>query len=137
MPAKGFEPLTPYGEQFLRLPRIPFRHAGLCVAATVYAMGAGRRKPAHPATLVAIRRAPSTIRRGRGTRFMAVERRFPRRAARFAADGLAARTCLPLGPRLQYPYPQGARHASGFSPLTTGDTPITLDAPADEASRDP
>ncbi len=28
MPAKGFEPLTPCGEQFLRLPRIPFRHAG-------------------------------------------------------------------------------------------------------------
>lgn len=46
VPAKGFEPLTPYGEQFLRLPRIPFRHAGQRLAATVYAMRPPRRKPA-------------------------------------------------------------------------------------------
>jgi hypothetical protein len=29
VPAVGFEPTTRVREQFLRLPRIPFRHAGL------------------------------------------------------------------------------------------------------------
>lgn len=32
MPVVGLEPTTPCEEQFLRLPRIPFRHTGWCRA---------------------------------------------------------------------------------------------------------
>ena len=34
VPAVGFEPTSPVGQQFLRLPRIPFRHAGLRIRGT-------------------------------------------------------------------------------------------------------
>ena len=40
VPAVGFEPTTRCREQFLRLPRIPFRHAGVVydVARNAYAV---------------------------------------------------------------------------------------------------